>query len=371
MFADKRVLFFVPRIGGGGAERAMLLVAYALAESGCDVGLVGYLPEQGGYPIPRHPRLRHFSSTSSKSWSTIGPLREAIRELEAEWVVSTFPDSVAFMASVRRVIGLPRVAYWVQSSLPDQIHRPGHIKHLLRGPIIRRALNASDLVLGCSQDICKQVVAEIGEGAHGPFVVPNPVDMKASKPVYEERLLAKEPGGEVNILSVGRLTAQKDQGVLLEAFAKLTSAVPARLWILGEGPERRSLESQVSAMGLESSVQMPGWVDDLSTYQRMADLFVLSSRWEGMPLAMLEAMACGIPVVSTDCPTGPREVLADGDHGGLVPVGDSERLAEAMEEELMAQRDPITLRMRAEDFSADRVAASFLEIIEAAEGSKG
>ena len=138
------------------------------------------------------------------------------------------------------------------------------------------------------------------------------------------------------VLSVGRLTAtnQKDFPTLIEAFAQVRQIRPARLLILGEGEQRPKLEAMVKQLGLEQDVILPGFVENPYPYMARAALFVLSSRWEGLPGALIEALYCGAPVVATDCPSGPREILAGGQHGRLVPVGAVSEMAKAIEESL-------------------------------------
>jgi glycosyltransferase involved in cell wall biosynthesis len=138
----------------------------------------------------------------------------------------------------------------------------------------------------------------------------------------------REKQGPV-IVAAGRLTPQKDFATLLRAFALLPDA-GAKLVIYGEGPLRSELESLVAGLGLSGRVSLPGFVGDLPAEIAASDLFVLSSRWEGLPGVLLEALAVGTPVVATDCPTGPDEILEGGRWGALVPVGDPPALAKAM-----------------------------------------
>jgi glycosyltransferase involved in cell wall biosynthesis len=138
------------------------------------------------------------------------------------------------------------------------------------------------------------------------------------------------------ILGVGRLTRQKDFPTLIRAFARLRRARPARLLILGEGELRPALEELVADLELTDHVRMPGFTDNPFAYMRQSALFALSSAWEGLPTVLIEAMACGTPVVTTDCPSGPAEILEHGKWGRLVPVGDAEALADAMLQTLNA-----------------------------------
>ncbi len=123
------------------------------------------------------------------------------------------------------------------------------------------------------------------------------------------------------ILAAGRLEKQKDYPTLIRAAGILNKRKPVRLLIFGEGSERQPLEDLISQLGLQSFVSMPGYTDNVYACMSQASVFVLSSAWEGFPSVLVEAMACGIPVVSTDCPSGPDEILESGRFGRMVPVG--------------------------------------------------
>jgi glycosyltransferase involved in cell wall biosynthesis len=142
------------------------------------------------------------------------------------------------------------------------------------------------------------------------------------------------------VVSVGRLSRQKDFGTLLRAFSRVRDHLPARLVILGEGPERASLEALVSELGLEGAVALPGWVSNPYPWMVHAGAYVLSSRWEGLPSVLIEALYCGVPIVATDCLSGPREILDGGEYGLLVPVGDVDALARGIESALAGDVPP-------------------------------
>ena len=164
------------------------------------------------------------------------------------------------------------------------------------------------------------------------------------------------------VLGVGRLTAQKDFETLIRAFAVVQKQHSARLMILGEGEDRGRLERLIGQLELNAFVALPGAVTDRS-HMQAASVLVLSSRWEGLGVVLIEAMAVGTPVVATDCPSGPREVLAGGKYGRLVPVGDVEGLAAATLETLHNPPAVAMLKQRANEFSADRAADAYLDLI--------
>lgn len=166
------------------------------------------------------------------------------------------------------------------------------------------------------------------------------------------------------ILSAGRLTRQKDFETLLQAFALVKFHVPnAKLMILGEGDERRDLEKTVKTLSLQDSVAMPGFVLNPYSYMANSSIFVLSSRWEGFPGVLQEALACGTPIVSTNCPSGPAEILEYGKYGALVPVGDPQALAEAIVSTLDQPSSSYELRQRAMEFSMENIMPQYLRVL--------
>lgn len=162
------------------------------------------------------------------------------------------------------------------------------------------------------------------------------------------------------IMAVGRFTQAKDFSNLIRAFSVLRKKTVARLIILGEGDLRESLEAVVSDLDLSNDVAFPGFVQNPYAWMSKAALFVLSSAWEGFGNVLVEAMACGTPVVSTDCPSGPAEILENGKWGDLVPVGDINALAEAMAAALDSREHP-DVAARAADFSVDQAVHGYLK----------
>ena len=164
------------------------------------------------------------------------------------------------------------------------------------------------------------------------------------------------------ILSVGTLKPVKRHDLLLEAFARLPASLGVRLCLLGDGAQRAMLEQKAQALGIADRVFMPGFVADPGPWYAHADLFVLCSDYEGFGNVIVEALEYGVPVVSTDCPVGPKEILADGRFGNLVPPGDVEALAHAMTRALEEDVDRDALRKRAQDFGLATIARRYLAV---------
>ncbi|MCB9655203.1 MAG: glycosyltransferase [Deltaproteobacteria bacterium] len=164
------------------------------------------------------------------------------------------------------------------------------------------------------------------------------------------------------LLSVGNLKPAKNYALLIEAFSRMPTHLNAQLCILGEGEQRVRLEQLVREKHLEGKVLMPGFSLNPGAYYQAADLFVLSSNYEGFGNVIVEALEHGVPVVSTDCPSGPREILCDGKYGRLVPVGNADALGQAMQAALQEKPDREALRARARDFAVDKIADEYLDV---------
>ncbi|CAN5848993.1 hypothetical protein BH23DEI1_BH23DEI1_23280 [soil metagenome] len=166
------------------------------------------------------------------------------------------------------------------------------------------------------------------------------------------------------VMSIGRLSPEKDFATLLWAFARLRSTGPHHLLILGEGRERRRLEALAEELGIAADVRMPGFVADPYPYLARASVYVLSSEREGLPSALIQAMACSCPVVSTDCPSGPAEVLLAGELGELVPIGDAETMAAAIGRAIRDPKDVDLAKQRSMMFSTARSLHSYTALMD-------
>lgn len=198
--------------------------------------------------------------------------------------------------------------------------------------LVGRAFRGARAIVAPSQGVADDLAAVTGLPRQSIQVIYNPVVSAAmlERAKYPVEHLWLEEGDVPVIVGMGRLTRQKDFATLICAFVAVRQLFPARLIILGEGEDRAGLEDLCWSLGVGQDVDMPGFVDNPYAFLSRAALFVLSSRWEGLPGALIEALACGAKVVSTDCPSGPREILDEGRYGELVPIEDAAALAAAM-----------------------------------------
>lgn len=228
--------------------------------------------------------------------------------------------------------------------------------------VIRLLYPRSDLVIAASTSIGLSLV-EAGLSRAKLRVIPNPVELRDTSP--------EAPGRRANrdrIVTIGRLSPEKDHKTLIQAFARVKEALPgATLTIVGEGPERKALERLIASLALESSIFLVGWQADPFPILLESDVFVLTSTSEGFGVVLVEAMVAGLPIISTNCPGGPAEILGDGEYGILVPVGSSEGVATGLMNMLTHDELFQTYRLRslerARRYSVEDVAPEYFRAL--------
>jgi glycosyltransferase involved in cell wall biosynthesis len=364
----------------GSRERLFLAVANELVDRGWEVELLAAGPEPAlraavrtplqlvdigpaalrALPLPRLVRLSLGVGTLAR-W--IDARRPAVL------FGTSIPPNLASLVAARRARWRVPVVVRQSNTIRIAGHpRYGGLRRRWRDPSIPRLYPRAAAVIAVAEEVADNLAAIGAVPRDQVDVIHNAVAVEDARELARER--PDHPWFEVHdgplVLSVGRLVRKKDQVTLLEAFAHLRRQRPARLVIFGEGPMRNVLETRIAELGIADDVALPGHTENPFAHIARADLFVLSSISEGMPSVLIEALACGTPIVSTDCPSGPREILADGRYGELVPVGDVEALSAAMARQLDAPADRGLLTARAAGFAPDRVVPRYIEVLERA-----
>jgi glycosyltransferase involved in cell wall biosynthesis len=330
--AAKRLAIFVPGLYGGGAERAMLKLARGIVMRGYAVDLV-LARVEGPYLAEVPESVRLVDLKARRVLTSLPALVRYLRREQPAALLSVLHANVVALWA-RRLAGVPtRVVVSERNTLSYEArHYASDLRMRLAPQLNRRFYPWADAIVAVSKGVADDLaqVARIPRECirviYNPIVTPE-LREKAQAPLEHPWFV---PGEPPVILATGRLSAQKDFPTLIQAFARVRQTRPARLLILGEGEERPALEAQAKQLGLERDVSLPGFVVNPYPYMAWAGVFVLSSRWEGLPSVLIEALYCGAPAISTDCPSGPREILADGKYGQLVPVGDVNALARAI-----------------------------------------
>ena len=325
--SNERLALFLPTLDDGGAERVMLQLAASFSARGSVVDLVIAVP--GGplaSQVPPGPRVVNLGASR-----TVLALPALIRYLRRERPVALLStlehaNVLAVGAGVLARARVPIVLREANVLLPRA--ELGRQARLLRG-LMRHAYRGADRIVAVSRSVATSLTEELGLDARRVRTIYNPI---VTASLYDE---AKAPlddpwfasGAPPVVLGVGRLAPQKDFPTLLRAFAQVRARRQARLVILGEGSERRALEELTRQLGIAADVKLPGYDHNPFRYMSRASVFALSSIYEGLPGALIQAMACGCRVISTDGPGGAREVLEHGALGPLVAPGDSAALA--------------------------------------------
>lgn len=218
----------------------------------------------------------------------------------------------------------------------------------------------ADALVGVSHGVAKNVaeISGLDDARVQTIYNPTPRPPRTDFPADQTDALWLGHKGP-RIIAVGRFKAQKNHSLLLRAFAKMQPQSNARLALLGEGELEADLKAEIATLGLQGHVILPGFVVDPSAYYASADIFALSSDYEGFGNVLVEAMHFGLSVVSTDCNSGPAEILCDGQYGRLVPVGDADALAQALLHAIAQPAEAQVIQNRARDFSVENATNAY------------
>ncbi|PKM11098.1 MAG: glycosyltransferase [Gammaproteobacteria bacterium HGW-Gammaproteobacteria-3] len=396
----RHLSLFMPSLAGGGVERVMLNLAKAFAARGHRVDMVvcrakGELRDR----IPDGITLVELQQSASRVWPRLQVLRA---DPKGFWVLLKpvlfairTPYKIRYLASLVRYLrraspdvlltamtGPNLTALWARrlASVPTRVVISEHnsLSQKIQAetnrqqwgwrflpPVISRTYPWANAIIAVSDGVADDLSAKTGLPRESIQTLYNPVvtpELEARRETTPDHPWFAQ-GSPPVILGVGRLAKQKDFSTLLRAFARVRESKDARLIILGEGSERKNLEALAQRLGVADAASFPGWVANPYAYMAQAKVLALSSAFEGLGNVLIEALACGCPVVSTDCPSGPSEILAGGDYGTLVPVGDDRALAQGIAAVLDKPRDSLRLQNRAQAFSLERAVSRYLEVL--------
>lgn len=360
----EKIALFVPNLEGGGAERMMVNLANTYVSKGLHVDLV-LATKCGPYVklVDKKVNIHNLSISFTNPLLIIRLIKYMRREKpKAMLSAMTYPNVALLTAhyfariSVQLVIS-ERVTMGIQAK------KILSLKERLKPFAARLTYARADHIVAISEGVANNLQETIGIPREKITTIYNPVVTKAllePHPRPEHPFFSSE---RKIILAAGRLVPQKDFSTLIRAFHKLTKKINLYLIILGDGPLYTELNKQVESLGLTQIVSLPGYVENLFSYMQHASIFVLSSAWEGFGNVLVEAMACGCPVVSTDCPSGPAEILAHGQYGPIVQPGDENALANEIYNTLQRPLSSKVLRKRACEFKASVIADQYLQLL--------
>ena len=356
-------LFFAAR--GGGVQRVCVTIANALARRGVKITCV--MPEATGPFVERLSNVALVDLGTRHAITLVRRFAGYLREQRPTSLIAAQQHAIVAAVLARRLAGVDVFLAAVQHNTLSELCRQS------RHPTVRWLLpstawllfSQADRLCAVSEGVAADLAAITGvpvrdiKVVYNPTVTPEIADQAAAAAGHAWLDAKDRPV----ILGAGNLIPLKNFALLIRAFARVRQARLVRLVILGEGQERPKLERLAGELGVAADFDLPGFVPNPYAFMARADVFVLPSRVEGLPNTIIEALACGCPVVSTNCPSGPAEILQHGRYGRLVPVGNDAALADAILAALLEPSNAAELRRRAAHFSVEPVVDRYLELL--------
>jgi glycosyltransferase involved in cell wall biosynthesis len=362
--AENRIALFVPSLAAGGAERVMIHLAQTFAQRGLEVDLV--LATQSGTllaDVP--PGIQIVDLAAGGVLKSLPRLVKYLRRKRPFALLSTL-DHANIIAVCAKHLSFSGTRVVIREAAPVALEATawkGIDRYMPLGA--RFFYLYADAIIAVSQAVADDLTGLTRSVLKKIHVIYNPVPVetiqdKGTEPVEHPWF---QPGEPPVIVAIGRMVKRKDFATLIRAFHKVQHTQEVRLVIFGEGEERDALETLIQELGLQNKVMLAGLTNKPYAYLRRAAMLVLSSWWEGFPNVILEALACGCPVVTTRCP-GADELLMDERYGKLVPVKDDKAMAAAICDTLAAPTDHALLEQYVrERFSPGRIADQYLEVL--------
>jgi len=364
--APTRIAIYLHTLHNGGVERVMFNLIQGFLDHGIAVDLVLdyliYSPFEKLIPAGARLVKLDVRSSSQRLTKLIGYLRE--RRPDALMSATHMANEVACVARMCSGSKTRLIVSEHTNLSSDIADSSGRMRRNVLPFTTRWLYPLADAIVAVSNGVADDMCRVSGLARRRVQTIYNPIDFEGLAALAKEPLNEPwfSPGEPPVVLAIGRMETQKNFPNLLYAFAELRRMRPARLLILGEGSQRERLTALVAELGLEADVSLPGFVTNPAAYMARSAVFALASSWEGMPVALIEALSLGVPVVSTDCPSGPAEILAGGAYGDLVPMNDSAALAEAIERVLCGAKKSAPAEWLAQ-FDAKTITERYLELM--------
>lgn len=368
--ADSLLTFFIPTLEYGGAEQVIVNIVNGLSSRGYDVELLlCQFEEEWRSKLASGVRVLKLPAASTHAPGIVAHLPALVTYLRRENPTALFPHlthtNVVSLA-VTRVLGTDTLVvpthHLMFEAATDDTPRARAVQWASR-----YLYPSADRIIAVSEGVADSIVDRTAVKREDISVLYNPIDVEAIRDRAREPVDHEWFGNDEMkvVLFVGRVEEQKDLKTWLRAFKRVHDRDPdTRAVIVGKGQQRADIRAYADDLGIGEVVSIPGYVENPYSYMRGADVFLLSSRFEGLPTVLIEALACGCPVVATNCPCGPREILADGKYGRLTSVGDEAELAEAVTETLADSMPADELRERADAFALEPILDDYEQFLE-------
>jgi glycosyltransferase involved in cell wall biosynthesis len=362
--SNRTIWVYIPHLRMGGGETSMLRLAHGLGHIGLHVTLIVHTLSGAELEVQPHIEVVNLEckGTASAWWQLV----QRLRKHRPTWLLSAFPHTnIAAVAAVLAAQVHTRCVVTEHAPLSQQIAQQKTWRYRLLPVLVGWAYRRAAAVVAVSQGVRDDLIKLLQQKVQ-PHVLYNPV----LAPQFEEELLQPKPHPWLEdsslsvIVNVGRLSIEKNLSLLVDAFAAIHQQHPhTRLLLVGEGPTRSLLEKQVQSLGLQNVVQLPGRTNHPLRWMKNAAVFVLASQYEGFGNVVVEAMACGTPVVSTDCPVGPREILEQGRWGSLVPLGQTAPMVDAIRQALSQACAPAGAQAVARQYTQANASAAYYKLL--------
>ncbi|WP_350342381.1 glycosyltransferase [Proteinivorax tanatarense] len=364
------ITLYIPSLNLGGIAKNTIRLAKGLIAMGYDVDVV-VVNYKGEYVKDLPSEINIVNLNSKKAMFSIPKLVSYLRRKRPKALISAndYTNIIAIIAKKLSAVKC-KLIISVRTNVTTHCKNAKSIKERLLVPLlIKKAYPLSDYIVSVSKGVQEDLVSN--------FNIPENKSVVIYNPIFDESILEKkleEPNhiwfGKANtiLLSAGRLTQQKDYPTLIKAFAefrKTENSKSVKLIILGEGPERDNLQKLINKLNLTGDVDLLGYVSNPYSYMGKADLFVLPSKWEGFGNVLVEALSCGVNVITTNCPSGPMEIINYGEFGTFVPVGDYKKMSDKIKDTLnnSPKISAETLVKRGKEFSISKTASEYLELV--------
>ncbi|NCU32179.1 MAG: glycosyltransferase [Candidatus Moranbacteria bacterium] len=358
------IAIILPSLAGGGAERVALFLCNKFCKRGLLVDLV-IINNDGplSFLVPKEARL--IILNCKKPIRSIIKLVKYIKKAKPLSIFS-FLTHVNIASSIAKIISCNKTKIVLSERIDinfifskEKYNFDSFLTKILVSILYKRA----NSIIAVSEGVSESIRKNLKFPPQNTEVIYNPIDFEKILLLSKDEINFPWKDNLPIIISLGRLTSQKDFSCILEAFLITKQRHPSHLVILGEGEQRELLHQLSEQLKISDDVWLPGFQDNPYPFLARSSLYVLSSRFEGLPNVLIEALALNIPIVSTNCPSGPKEILANGKYGRLVPVGDPIALAEAMDKSLSGDHPIFDQKEALQRFDPELITDQYLEAL--------
>ncbi|WP_181793862.1 glycosyltransferase [Garciella nitratireducens] len=353
-----KLAIIVPSLRGGGAERVVTNIVSNINKNKFDITLI-LVKKEGPYInlIPENVSIVDLDSDRVR-YSIFKLIRE-LNYCKPDVVLSTLGHLNLALLIIRPLLkGNPKIIIREANTPSKSLSKLSSIRKIIFRYLYKKLYPKTDLIIAQCKDMKNDIIETFNIDRNKIQYIYNPLDIENIR----KNMKDKNPydQNKINLLAVGRLTYQKGYDVLINAFNIVANNIPnVTLTILGDGELKEELQNQADKLGILDKISFTGFKDNPYPYYYYGDTYILSSRWEGFPNSLLEALACGCKVVSTDCKSGPREILEDNEYGILVPTDDYISLSEGIIKSINSENKS---RDRAKMFDINKIIKEYEKV---------